>query len=472
MPTPTRRRLLFGNRPFSPDQLPGLRLWLRADRGVMKGSPAAQLGTPNKSLSILDSLTSGLLEIGDNDVTITCWVYADVLPGTSMSPIGKLNTTLDQCSYGLDVVGANNKFRFTVSPDGILANNVSISTTVVATTNRWYFVCLQHDAANDLIKISVDGAAFETLAFAGGVKDSTATFFIGAVLSTTTQNFRGRVQAVQFWRTAAGGGGVLSLSAVQALYNGGVARLYASLSAGEQTNLVAAWDLTEESGTRADSSGNGLTLTDNNTTTCAAGNNLSAAGNTDPVMVWRPIVGINDAGQGVAASRPTLQTAVINNQPVLACAAASSQYLTLATALALTDWTLLAIFKRAATGTFMIPVGGSASRAVEVFTDNAWYFASASGALGGPNAHTSDTNPTIGVWQNSLTAFNTRKNGVQISAAGVAGNLDATYIGRRAVPSYTDGSLAEIILCSSVLSTADIARVERYASQHYGIAVT
>lgn len=178
----------------------------------------------------------------------------------------------------------------------------------------------------------------------------------------------------------------------------------------------------------------------------------------------------NDGVQATGANQPTFATAGINGKPAVVFTSAGSQYFSLTTGLALPNWTAIAVFKRANTVLNMFILGGSLNHASgEVFNgDQGFYFVSSLATAAG-NIYTGDTNPTVGVWQNGAAgSYLTRKNGLQLTAAAVSGNLDVTRIGRRDQPDYSDATIGDVILTNTMLSSGDIIRAERYLSAKYG----
>jgi hypothetical protein len=93
--------------------------------------------------------------------------------------------------------------------------------------------------------------------------DSTNSVRIGSDPSGT-RYLDGRVDNVGFWKR------VLTAQDRTDLYNSGKGLDYSKLTDTLKTNLMAYWNLDEDSGTRKDSAGTN-NLTDNNTVTDAPG---------------------------------------------------------------------------------------------------------------------------------------------------------------------------------------------------------
>ena len=83
----------------------------------------------------------------------------------------------------------------------------------------WYHVMAWHDSVANVIGISVNNTP-DTLAHATGVFDGGSSTLMGALV-TTVYRMSGRLDEIAFWKSAAGGGGVLTAAQRTALYNSG-----------------------------------------------------------------------------------------------------------------------------------------------------------------------------------------------------------------------------------------------------------
>lgn len=225
---------------------------------VAAPTAASQFTVANSEfLSIADNAS---LSFGDEDFSIAGWVYMDSSSGYRM-PFGKWDWQNNKREYGIYDVNGTRKFGFFVDNTGSSQTNVTSATAVSLST--WAFVVGVHDSVNNLLKISINGAAFETTAYSSGCNNNTSPFLIGAsgTIASPQELFDGRICKVGVWRKA------ISLSEVTSLYNSGNGLAHCQLSGSLLTSLEAYWNLSESSGTRADSSGNGNNLNDNNTVT-------------------------------------------------------------------------------------------------------------------------------------------------------------------------------------------------------------
>lgn len=268
-------------------QLNGLQVYypLEETSGVrldaMSGGagPAALLvRTSTKHLDLADTAD---LSIGVGmDMTLAGWFLATSNPGVTMTIVSKFNTTDNNREYTLNLVisGSTPVLQWVLSADGVVTTGKNMDVANAIATATWYFACCQYDASRALLKVSLNGGAFETAAHATGIFDGAATFHFGGLqTSGTTQPFDGRIKSWGLWKSLPNAGGLLSAAQITALYNQGMPRRFAQLQGSEKANLVAWWDLSELSGTRSDSVGANH-LTDNTVVFAASpGNSLGEA---------------------------------------------------------------------------------------------------------------------------------------------------------------------------------------------------
>lgn len=207
-------------------------------------------------LSITDASQSGL-DIGNADKYFCAWVYLDNL-GTLRQIVSKwlVNATTQQ-SYTF-YISASNQLVWIVSKDGTTANNVSCTASEVVVASRWYFCEVWHNATSDLIGASLNRGTEATAAITTGVNDGTRDFTIS--MFSPDYPFNGRISSVVVTN------GIPTATERDALYNRGFGVDYSDKPALSVATYVSWWELTEASGSRADSHGSN-TLTDNNTVT-------------------------------------------------------------------------------------------------------------------------------------------------------------------------------------------------------------
>jgi len=301
---------LLRRRRFRPDQLPGLKLWLDAERGVLTDGAVALAAASSQYLTIADN---GSLSGADIDEWGACWFWRD--SNADMGIMSKYVT--GQREFVLEYY-TNQQIYLTVSGDG---DAVTSFTTGAISASAWHFVMWYHDATNNLIALSINGGAFVTTAHTAGIFNGTAPFELGRYNSVG--HLDGRMDSACFGKSPSGGMAARATEIRDALYNGGSGRVYADLTATQKSDwgLVSWWNLNESTGTRFDSHGTNH-LTPANTPGVTSGIAAGAAGDSDPVAVWQDQSGLgNHLTQATASKRPTLQTGANgqNGLPVVLC---------------------------------------------------------------------------------------------------------------------------------------------------------
>jgi hypothetical protein len=165
---------------------------------------------------------------------------------------------------------------------------------------------VKNNSATKQLSFSVNGGTATTLTYTGTIRNSSAPFCLGTQTSTGKVPWSGRQRCAGWWSR-------LTTAAEDTwLYNSGAARAYSELGqAGSGsnllTNLVAYWNLGEKNGNRADSSGNGFTLTDNNTVTMTDGPASGASNASTPYVTgWA-----DQSGNGYNLSASATSTSAL-----------------------------------------------------------------------------------------------------------------------------------------------------------------
>ena len=254
--------------PPQPDDIAGLQAWYKADEGVYSRS-AAQLTVANVEYLSVPSNPS--LQMGPTtDWTIAGWAWWDSVAGVQV--------LLCKCitSGSVDYQIYSNAGTLVVNA----AAYPSGGTVTLPGAGQWVFVVARYHAASDGFNISVNNGVPVGNALAGPNPDSaTGTFILGAQPDGAS-SFGGRMQNWGLF------GRYLSDAEITFLYNSGNGRSYEELDTAFKTDLRAWWPLDEPSGSRRDLSGNGNTLTDNNTVTEADGKVLNPASDGVKIYQW------------------------------------------------------------------------------------------------------------------------------------------------------------------------------------------
>lgn len=163
---------------------------------------------------------------GDIDFWLAGWFYFDSI-AANRGLIGKWSAATSD-EYLLFYDTSTNRFKWFVCPDGIDANAVSLtaSTFGALSISTWYFAMAYHDAVSNLIGISINGGAFNTVAHATGVFDGTAAFRVSSYATSPTGFMDGRIGPVTFGKSPPGGIAGLATEIRDRLYNGGAGRAY------------------------------------------------------------------------------------------------------------------------------------------------------------------------------------------------------------------------------------------------------
>lgn len=182
-----------------------------------QGYAAQFTSANNEYLSIADNAA---LSVGNFDFTIAFWVYLDDV-AASHDLINRYNVA-SNLSYDIDCE-AGQPFKFYISDNGVTnpSQVVTASTFGAPSAGVWYCVICWHDAAANVIGISVNGVE-NTAVTTTGVFDGTSQFQIGGINGTGAPH-NGRIDEVGFWKV------VLSAQERTDFRNGGLGITLATL---------------------------------------------------------------------------------------------------------------------------------------------------------------------------------------------------------------------------------------------------
>lgn len=169
-----------------------------------------------------------LLSTGDVDFTLAAWCYLDSKTYHRVIA-SKWATAASGREYMLWFNNDTNRFQFVVRNAGDTANTTAQDDTLGSPSlANWYWVMGWHDAVANSIYITTNNNAGGNAAHAGGVPDTSSAFNIGSAQSQSY--WFGRIGPTMFWKSAPGGGGVLTAAQRTALYNAGAGLPYASFT--------------------------------------------------------------------------------------------------------------------------------------------------------------------------------------------------------------------------------------------------
>jgi len=172
------------------------------------------------------------LSVGDTDFTFAAWCYLDSKHATDDMPIlSKFDA--GKIEYGgLIYWPTDKRFRIGIA-NGTTTWIGAQSATAFGepSTATWYLVVGWHDSAANTVNISVNNSTPESSGTTGVPGDNTSRFVVGAYSHYSAMyKWDGRIGPVAFWKSAAGGGGVLSSSQRSALWNAGNGLAYANFT--------------------------------------------------------------------------------------------------------------------------------------------------------------------------------------------------------------------------------------------------
>jgi hypothetical protein len=226
---------------------------------ITTGGAAGFASASDQFLSIASNAT---LQTGDINFTIGAWVKLTTL-GADRFIMGKWDrTTLGNREYGLYYDATfTNQFVFGVTSAANDIGSVAAATLGTPVVDTWYYITGYHDATNNLLGITINGALDSTSAFTFGVAARSTAFQIGRD-DTGLMEMNGAIDEPFLTKK------LLSAAELSSFYNSGLGIGYGALSSSEKTSLISWWSCDEAtSATRSDSHGtnhlaqnNGVTL--------------------------------------------------------------------------------------------------------------------------------------------------------------------------------------------------------------------
>jgi hypothetical protein len=175
-----------------------------------------------------DALLSG----GDVDFTLAVWLRLDSKPLMEYFVSKYKNFTPQSIEYGIAYLSSSDKFFFIVGSGSSSKGVVYTNTFGAPNLNVWYLVVAWHDSIAHTINIQVNNGGIDSADTSGAPSDGVAQFRIGNLHSSTTGfPVDGRIGPTMFWKSAPGGGGILSADKRTVLYNSGLGLPYVMMTA-------------------------------------------------------------------------------------------------------------------------------------------------------------------------------------------------------------------------------------------------
>jgi len=178
---------------------------------------------------------------GDNDYTLATWIRCSTFPASEPAAqhmVGKWELIGDNTHADYAIM---HYYTPTVMPaaNGVwwVVHNATFAPIAevgpfVWSAGTWYLFVCWHDAVNDVAKMLINDTWLFSSATSGPSGDGDGRFTIGRFMQFDPGSayLDGRVGPTMFWRSAPGGGGVLTDAQRTALYNGGAGLPYSEFT--------------------------------------------------------------------------------------------------------------------------------------------------------------------------------------------------------------------------------------------------
>ncbi len=181
-----------------------------------QGNAASFTGSSSEKLNRSDNSS---LSAGNVDFLFCAWIYPTLNNAARQAIINKGSTGTGE--YRLEIDWTTSKVYWSVWNSSGTLTEVASTNTIA--TNTWYFVCGWHDAAGDVVGVSVNGVE-ATAAHSTGVRDGSGNFCLGA--RDTDRYYTGYIDEVGYWDAY-----LPSAHERRWLYNKGAGRVYADVNA-------------------------------------------------------------------------------------------------------------------------------------------------------------------------------------------------------------------------------------------------
>ncbi len=181
-----------------------------------QGNAASFTGSSSEKLNRSDNSS---LSAGNVNFLFCAWIYPTLNNAARQAIINKGSTGTGE--YRLEIDWTTSKVYWSVWNSSGTLTEVASTNTIA--TNTWYFVCGWHDAAGDVVGVSVNGVE-ATAAHSTGVRDGSGNFCLGA--RDTDRYYTGYIDEVGYWDAY-----LPSAHERRWLYNKGAGRVYADVNA-------------------------------------------------------------------------------------------------------------------------------------------------------------------------------------------------------------------------------------------------
>lgn len=467
---------------FSPNRIDGLKLWLKADDGVNGISRAANFyRNYNHYLSIPDNPSISLGS--DQDFSIALWVNFRSKDGWwGQSFISKDDGTGrgEPIEYSLGYSSRLDRIRFSVG-NGSYFGSVNADSIGSPEVGKWYFVVAWHDSEKDTLNIQVNNGAIDSIQWTGGTIDLSNPLLVGSGYRNIQNSsekfyFDGSLQAISFWKK------VLTSEERSSLYNSGNGKLYSDLLNNEKDGLISFWNLNEENGARIDAHGTNA-LSPYNGLSYTKGTVSGMAGEGELVAIWLDKSGNNNnVIQKTKEFQPVFKANLLNGLGAVSFDGIDDKLLALSSVTDLTQ-KLTAYFVASSdilhNGAIWSTEGGDAGDGCLLLNGGSDQKLSCSYPLVSKSSSVGESTPAYYTAVFSSTNFATgnvrlRANGKDIGTSA-SGKRSYTHNGNLTIGSKTngsnpfDGNIFELLLFQGEHTPKEIAQVEGYLKEKYGL---
>lgn len=400
--------------------------------------------------NVLNKASNADLQQIDADYTLFAWVNLNGA-GNIMSKAGE---------YTLYYDATQTKFIF--SPIGSSAN-WAINPTVV-TFGSWYFLEAGYTKSTGRAFLSVNNGTQTQVVLSGTPVTTTNVFNVGLSL-------KGNIDGAGKLNRA------LTTDERTALYNNGKGLKYAQLpdSIKNDSALKGYWNLDEKSGTRYDSTSNDNDLTDNGTVTQVQGVNYYEG---TVATVFDSSGNSNTFSQTTLSKRPTYCSICLNGKPAMLFDGVDDALFGAGDKIGTGDVTITAVINARSAGVITGRIIDTTSLFLFMYGDATKLGITSNAGTtivySGNSSIAVNTSYIVTVTRTSAGVVNIYIGNVlsgsadQNSGTPVAGS--DTYIGNRAAGDRAfDGSIATVIINSSILTAAQRTSQYNYLKSKYGL---
>lgn len=170
--------------------------------------------------------SEALLQAGNVDLTVAMWLWSDISTYAVSYALSKWSTASSR-EYGV-FTSADNRLRFGVSSLGTNSHQAICLDAIPF--QQWFLFVGWYDFVAGTVNSQINNGTIYSTANPAGIFAGTAILAISRQSNVSGAFWNGRIGPVAMWKSAAGGGGVLTSAQRLALWNGGAGLPYASFT--------------------------------------------------------------------------------------------------------------------------------------------------------------------------------------------------------------------------------------------------